>query len=151
VHSLIVCLALLPALNLNKVTRLSSQFRVPQYYFLHNLLSPFTESGPEKPVMGGRYEYQKVFRFRREIRLLELLPSNHHLSKFRPACRMFHASLDTKPRFLALSYVWGDENDKRVILVNKHPFWVTRNLFDAMMGLRESESLIMWIDAICIN
>jgi hypothetical protein len=64
---------------------------------------------------------------------------------------MFHASLDSNPTFLALSYVWGDENNRRVILVNKHPFRVTRNLFDAMMGLRESESLIVWIDAICIN
>ncbi|KAF2652952.1 hypothetical protein K491DRAFT_571194, partial [Lophiostoma macrostomum CBS 122681] len=98
-----------------------------------------------------RFEYQTLDRSRREIRLLELLPSNHQLSKFRPACRTFHASLDKNPPFLALSYVWGDPNDGEVILVDERRFQVTRNLFDAMMGVRETESLIIWIDAICIN
>jgi hypothetical protein len=105
----------------------------------------------EKPVMRGRFEYQKLSRSGREIRLLELLLSSHHLSKFRPACRIFHTSLNTNPPFLALLYVWGDENDKRVILVVKRLFKVTRTLFDATMGLRETESMIVWIDAICIN
>jgi hypothetical protein len=101
--------------------------------------------------MSGRYEYQKLVRSKREIRLLELFPTNHHLSKFRPACRIFHTSLDRSPPFLALSYVWGAENGKRVILVDKRPFRVTRNLFEAMTGLRETKSMIIWIDAICIN
>jgi hypothetical protein len=101
--------------------------------------------------MIGRFEYQKLCQSRREIRLLELLPSKHHLSKFRPACRVYHTSLGSSPPFLALSYVWGHENNKRVILVNKRPFRVTRNLYDAMMSLRESESITLWIDAICIN
>lgn len=35
--------------------------------------------------------------------------------------------------------------------MDKRPFRVTRNLFDAMMDLRESETMIIWIDAICIN
>jgi hypothetical protein len=101
--------------------------------------------------MIGRFEYQKLSRSGREIRLLELLPSKHHLSKFRPACRIYHTSLGSSPPFLALSYVWGDENNKRVILVNKRPFRVTRNLYDAMMSLREPETITIWIDAICIN
>jgi hypothetical protein len=101
--------------------------------------------------MTGRFEYQKLSRSCREIRLLELLPSKHHLSKFRPACRVTNTSLGSSPPFLALSYVWGDESNKRVILVNKRPFWVTRNLYDAMMSLRGSESITIWIDAICIN
>jgi hypothetical protein len=101
--------------------------------------------------MSGRYEYQKLCRSQREIRLLELLPNSHHLSRFRPACRIFHISLNEDPPYLALSYVWGDERDKRIILVDKRPFRVTRNLFDAMMSLRETESMILWIDAICIN
>ncbi|KAF2821744.1 heterokaryon incompatibility protein, partial [Ophiobolus disseminans] len=101
--------------------------------------------------MSGRFEYQKVDPARREIRLIELFPRTHHLSKARPACRMFHASLDEDPPFLALSYVWGDRKDGRIILVDKRPFRVTRNLFEAMMGFEEAESMIVWIDAICIN
>jgi hypothetical protein len=101
--------------------------------------------------MAGAFTYQNLSRSGREIRLLELFSSNHHLGKVRPTCRLFHTSLDEDPPFLALSYVWGDSGKKRVILVDKRPFRVTRNLFDAMMGLRETESLIIWIDAICIN
>ena len=101
--------------------------------------------------MTGRFEYQELSRSGRGIRLLELLPSTHHLSKIRPACRIIHTRLDDNPSFLALSYVWGDEEDKRVIIVDKRPFRVTRNLYEAMIGLRESKSMIIWIDAICIN
>lgn len=101
--------------------------------------------------MPGRYQYQSLDRTRREIRILELLPHNHKLSKFRPACRVSRVSLDDNPPFSALSYVWGDQNDKRTILVDKQPSKVTRNLFEAMLELRQSTSLFIWIDAICIN
>jgi hypothetical protein len=40
---------------------------------------------------------------------------------------------------------------KELYCLDKRPFRVTRNLFSAMMGLRETESIIVWIDAICIN
>ncbi|PSN58661.1 hypothetical protein BS50DRAFT_447644, partial [Corynespora cassiicola Philippines] len=101
--------------------------------------------------MSGKFKYQNLIRTRREIRLLELLPTSHHLSKFRPACRIFHASLDENPSFLALSYVWGNRSDTTIILVDKRPFRVTRNLFEAIISLRETEKSTIWIDAICIN
>ncbi|KAF1911340.1 heterokaryon incompatibility protein, partial [Ampelomyces quisqualis] len=101
--------------------------------------------------MAGGFTYHSLSRSEREIRLLELFPSNHHLGKERPACRLFHTSLRHDPPYLAVSYVWGDASKKRVILVNKRPFRVTCNLYDAMMGLRETKSVIIWIDAICIN
>lgn len=66
-------------------------------------------------------------------------------------CRIWYVSLDEKPSFLALSYVWGSGNDATVILVDKRPFRVTRNLFEAITGVREAESIMIWIDAICIN
>ena len=102
--------------------------------------------------MGGGFEYQSLARSKREIRLLELFPRSHKLSKIRPTCRVFTRSLDDNPPFLALSYVWGDANDTRVILVNRQPFKVTRNLYDALMSIAEDDdSIIVWIDAICIN
>lgn len=55
--------------------------------------------------------------------------------KLIPACCIFHAALE-KPRFVALSYVWGDATNSRVILVNSLPFLLTKNLYDAMMALR---------------
>jgi hypothetical protein len=142
------------ALSLNKIIAFLPS--TPTYPQLRSIFANFSRSTiltipSELLVMGTQFEYQRLVRPEREIRLLELLPSTHKLSKFRPACRIFHASLDENPSFLALSYVWGDASDKRTILVDKRPFRVTRNLFNAMMGLRETHSLIIWIDAICIN
>ncbi|KAF2794224.1 hypothetical protein K505DRAFT_205155, partial [Melanomma pulvis-pyrius CBS 109.77] len=101
--------------------------------------------------MSGWLGYQNLDYSRRAIRLLELLPAHHHLSKFRPACRILHTSLDEDPSFSALSYVWGSADDTTIVLVDKRPFRVTRNLFDALIGLRETETITIWIDAICIN
>jgi hypothetical protein len=98
-----------------------------------------------------RCQYEPLDPAKRQIRLLEILPRNHKLGKLRPVCRLFPANLDDKPSFTALSYVWGDQKNKRVVLVNKHPWKVTQNLFLAMMELRESKSITVWIDAICIN
>lgn len=58
--------------------------------------------------------------------------------------------------FIALSYVWGDPNERRDILLNGYRFSVTSNLYEALINLRDSfevgqMKLFVWIDAICIN
>ena len=52
--------------------------------------------------------------------------------------------------YLALSYVWGDQNDKRLIFVNWQPFWVTYNLFSLLSRMRNlsMELRCLWVDAI---
>jgi hypothetical protein len=84
-----------------------------------------------------------------EIRLLQLLPA----SKDTPIeCKLQVVSLrDCTNRYEALSYHWyvctGNE-----ILVNNCSIPVTRNLFNALHHLRQTEqSRTLWIDAICIN
>jgi hypothetical protein len=58
---------------------------------------------------------------------------------------------DIHGRYIALSYVWGDPDD-RTILINNLPFLITANLASALDGLRdESRSIRIWADAICIN
>ena len=42
--------------------------------------------------------------------------------------------------YIALSYVWGDQNDKRLIFVNWQPFWVTYNLFSLLSRVRHLSS-----------
>ena len=102
-------------------------------------------------MMGG-FKYKSLDREKREIRLLELFPRSSKLSQVRPNCRILTQSLYDDPPYLALSYVWGVPDDTRTILVNKHPFKVTRNLYEALESImEEKESLIMWVDAICIN
>lgn len=61
------------------------------------------------------------------------------------------------PRYEALSYVWGSEDDPeaiRIIIDTEKTFIfpVTQNLSTALRYLRRlSEPRIIWVDAICIN
>jgi hypothetical protein len=56
-------------------------------------------------------------------------------------------------RYTALSYVWGSIETPACINVNgERNFWVTRNLFESLKCLRQSNTArALWIDAICIN
>jgi hypothetical protein len=103
--------------------------------------------------MVNRYEYKSLNQSTSDIRLLKLLPNdgNDKLKNI-PACQIFHISLDMNPTFVALSYVWGDPNSSRIILVEKCPMRVTTSLYDALMAIRPSkEPIIIWIDFLCIN
>jgi hypothetical protein len=52
----------------------------------------------------------------------------------------------------ALSYVWGDENEKLPIFISGCRFDVTINLHAALLRLRNhSMQRLLWIDAICID
>ena len=54
--------------------------------------------------------------------------------------------------YTALSYVWGDASDQRIIWVDGQPFAVTKNLHKALECLRDdNKSLSIWADAICID
>lgn len=56
------------------------------------------------------------------------------------------------PTYEALSYTWGDENDRREIAVNGYIVDVTFNLYSALCRLRhEKNTRVLWIDALCIN
>ena len=52
--------------------------------------------------------------------------------------------------YFALSYVWGDQNDKRLIFVNWQPFWVTYNLFSLLSRVRmlTLDTQCLWVDAV---
>jgi hypothetical protein len=103
--------------------------------------------------MTKGYEYRPLNQSTSDIRLLRLLPQDgDDKLKNIPACQIFHASLRKNPEFVALSYVWGDTGDARIILVESRPVKVTTNLYDAMMALRPlGQPIIIWIDFLCIN
>jgi hypothetical protein len=66
--------------------------------------------------------------------------------------KLTHASLDSEPRFAALSYVWGDPTDKLSLAVDGHSVAVTKNLHSACTQLRRQRFTgHIWIDALCIN
>jgi hypothetical protein len=56
-------------------------------------------------------------------------------------------------KFEALSYVWGSQEDLKQITCNNVSLSVTKNLFEALMALRDGidEDRYLWVDAICIN
>ncbi|KAL9614603.1 MAG: hypothetical protein Q9167_000891 [Letrouitia subvulpina] len=56
-------------------------------------------------------------------------------------------------QYFALSYVWGDQNDKRLIILNRQPFWVTYNLFSSLSRVRNlsMDMQCLWVDALCID
>ncbi|KAH0843862.1 hypothetical protein AYO21_09900 [Fonsecaea monophora] len=102
-------------------------------------------------------QYRPLDRSSNEIRLLRLLPEKdrHDGGRFKrlPSCQVFYARLGAKPQYVALSYVWGTCQDKRVILVDGQQVKVSQTLYDAMMELRRGrrQHLIIWIDFLCIN
>lgn len=63
------------------------------------------------------------------------------------------ASLNDRPEFTALSYVWGDyATPPDSIRCNGHDLIITRNCREALCTLRKQHAqLTIWVDAICIN
>jgi hypothetical protein len=101
------------------------------------------------------YCYPPLSSVHNTIRLLRLFP--HQDKNADIQCELFEYSLqDTQSSvthlYEALSYVWGDPDDKLPILVNQHRFDVTHSLTRALSRLRNhSLERILWVDAICIN
>lgn len=63
------------------------------------------------------------------FRLLELLPGRADTPL---RCTLRVASLNKRPKFEALSYVWGDPTGRRTITVNGDDFEVTTNLEEGL-------------------
>jgi hypothetical protein len=66
--------------------------------------------------------------------------------------RLLIAELDYAPQFEAISYVWGDHNNRVPISCNGRELNVTVNLHAALRRIRYTDRpRILWVDAICIN
>ncbi|KAH9218706.1 heterokaryon incompatibility protein-domain-containing protein [Leptodontidium sp. 2 PMI_412] len=93
--------------------------------------------------------YTPLITERKEIRLVTLCSGNFEDDIF---CSLSKVSLDDKPSYEALSYVWGDRRITRRIFIDGLSKRVTRNLEIALRHLRyDSRPRVLWIDAICIN
>ena len=70
-------------------------------------------------------------------------------------CQLEHALLEDCPESAALSYVWGDPNDRVIIILDGKEFLVRRNPYESLEFLssvyNDGEEMRYWIDAICIN
>jgi Heterokaryon incompatibility protein (HET) len=84
---------------------------------------------------------------KREIRLISVLPGDW---TDEVKCELSRLSLESRPRYEALSYVWGDPNDTRPIIVDGWEVQVTANLEPALRRLRYPDiPRVLWVDAVC--
>ncbi|KAF9773898.1 hypothetical protein IL306_008196 [Fusarium sp. DS 682] len=67
-------------------------------------------------------------------------------------CSLSEVAFCDRPKFDALSYMWGDGQAGQNITLNGVGFSVRQNLWDALHYLRKhAAGTDYWIDAICIN
>jgi len=82
-------------------------------------------------------------------RLVRIEPA-HNEAPIR--CQLVPVKFSERPRYEALSYMWGDDSAKHPIFINGKSFAVAKNLFDGLHFLRRCRTDgLFWIDAICIN
>lgn len=107
-----------------------------------NIISRKNRPGEARP-----YQYRSLEEG--EFRLLLLLPGNPS-DEIRIQTEHFYP--DKSKDYTALSYTWGDLSDTKRVYCGKAFVTVTTNLWIALRHFKlPKNSLIMWIDAICIN
>lgn len=107
--------------------------------------------------------YEPLSSAKSEIRLFRLWPRYHALTTDAATlvgvalsatiCGLLEtARLDDVPKYMALSYMWGDENDTLPISLAGTEVQTTRNLVHALLHIQgDTEVVTLWVDAICIN
>ena len=84
------------------------------------------------------------------IRLVILEPSSALRAPIK--CRLKHVTFAQKPKYEALSYMWGDGFKKITIYIHGKGFKASLNLRSTLECLRDPiEERTLWIDAISIN
>ena len=72
-------------------------------------------------------------------------------------CSLKDASLiaygdDIGDHYIAISYVWGDQDDTRSILVDGRPLTITASLDSALRHVRDPRRVLrVWADGVCID
>jgi hypothetical protein len=83
-----------------------------------------------------------------EIRVLDLLPGKSGPIE----CELIHVSLDNSGQYETLSYVWGNQNHNKVVIVDGVESKVTPNLEKALQRLRHpAQKRRLWVDQLCIS
>lgn len=122
-----------------------------------NVLSRASSSS--RAVKVDIYRYDPLDRL--QIRLVKIQP----VKGWKVKCEIFPASLESPPPYVAISYAWGDPDqrseitlereitdDAGRITVERTPYRVTTSLYGALDALRDKRSeVLVWVDALCIN
>jgi len=96
------------------------------------------------------YEYMPLDMVADEIRVLLLTPSEDRSAPI--VCHLAHCPLASEVTFVALSYIWGQDDTKAEIVLNGQKTLIRRSLEDVFRALRFPDKVTpLWVDAICIN
>lgn len=91
-----------------------------------------------------RYEPLQTVSFR----LVRILPETQKLIR----CQIMQYPVEPPPRYIAVSYTWGDPGDTRQIELNGSFVRIGINLHGALEVLRQKDdSVLVWADALCID
>ena len=88
---------------------------------------------------------------RQEIRLLHVLPGSWNMPL---RTQIKTASLLDELHYKALSYVWGQENEKCEIFIDDSKLVIKPRLFTVLVRVRAhggDQVQILWVDALCID
>jgi hypothetical protein len=92
-----------------------------------------------------------------EIRIITLFPGEKdtplvcelNISALPITCSIAVADM---PKYEALSYVWGAQENLSTLTLNGQTYYITRNLESALRGIRfPDRPVVIWIDALCID
>jgi hypothetical protein len=124
-----------------------------------NTAAPVSDEGPFEPETEAihvnyrkwdRELYSKLCLNRYSIRLVRIQAGSQDDDV--SVCMRVHPLNEVAMQYEALSYVWGNPEPSRNIFVNKVEVPVNPSLYDALVSLRQRDSIrLVWIDAICLN
>ncbi|KAK1964102.1 ankyrin and HET domain-containing protein [Colletotrichum sublineola] len=121
------------------------------FTILERQVTEIRAQGPEDIVDPEHPVYKKLPVEPQEIRILKLQPGHSVLSPIEVSLSVVRLG-DASVCYDALSYRWGESNDKVMIRVNGEYLKVTRSLATALRHLRRpDQEVTLWADSICIN
>jgi hypothetical protein len=101
------------------------------------------------------YVYEPLEQPDKTIRLLKILTISPHI-----CCKLIVVSLDDRPEYTTLSYVWGDPNARESVEIDGWILKITSSLASALQDtygqfksypVDASTEHWLWADGICIN
>ncbi|KAF7531499.1 hypothetical protein G7054_g8799 [Neopestalotiopsis clavispora] len=102
-------------------------------------------------MASSSFEYPPLDKTKSQIRLFEILPQPDSSLRY----SLTTSDVSSCPNYIALSYVWGDDEPSNTIVINGQDFKIRDNLSYALPRLADFQSKRdekhFWIDAICIN
>jgi hypothetical protein len=142
---------ILASLQLSDSQRLEDALKLPYFEPEFDLYETKKQSN-EGPELYRPLLYRPLDSNKREIRVLSVLPC---LDKAAPIlCLLGHVSLNQRPRYKAVSYLWDRPENKDHMIVNGHCVQAMIRITLLLRHIRcskEDSPAILWIDSLSIN